>query len=231
MTKEAKEETTKRVALSERRREKKFFEIGLFVAIIVHMGVLVFPLWLLRRDRTLEFYEQKKIIYVIKRVKPEVKQQPKKIKKSLKKVKRIAIPDPTPDEPEPIREPEPEPEPEPIPEDAEVIFGMPTGPPALQAVRAGVAGVTPPVKTHHVEPVYPLLAKRANVGGTVVLEIIVDQRGTVSDIKMIKGIGTMGLDEEAIRAVKQWIYKPGSLNQRSIPVQMIIKVRFEIEPS
>lgn len=76
--------------------------------------------------------------------------------------------------------------------------------------------------------VYPEIAKRAGVEGKVILSFVVDQKGKVSDIKVLKGIGA-GCDEEAIRVLKimpDW--KPGKQNGTPVMTKLDIPVVFKL---
>lgn len=69
---------------------------------------------------------------------------------------------------------------------------------------------------------YPLMAKEAGIQGKVFLEFVVEKDGSVTGVKVIRGIGG-GCDEEALRVVEdmpRWI--PGK--QRGVPV----RVRFNM---
>ena len=54
---------------------------------------------------------------------------------------------------------------------------------------------------------YPDEAKRASIEGTVVLKILVDYTGKVTEAKLLKGLG-FGLDEAALKAIRQFKFKP-----------------------
>ena len=78
-----------------------------------------------------------------------------------------------------------------------------------------------------VEPVYPELAKRARVQGTVVLVVTVDEEGNVSDIKVSSGHPL--LNEAAKAAVAQWKYSPTLLNGEPVPVIATVTVIFNLK--
>ncbi len=174
--------------------------------------------------------KEKKKIYKVAQFKPlpPVKIKPKKIQeKKVAKVK-VIVPDPTPEEPEPIREPEPEPEII-IPDDVEIVFGVPDGPPAATGpARAGMGGASKPVKTVHIQPEYPAIAKRAKFEGTVFLDLLVDDKGNVVEHKVIRG-APMGLTESAVEAVRQWKYSPAMMNGQPISVWLNVSVRFTLD--
>ncbi len=59
-----------------------------------------------------------------------------------------------------------------------------------------------------VQPVYPDLAKRMNVTGSVKVEVVIAQNGTIKSTKVIGGHPL--LVETAVDAVKKWRFEPGS---------------------
>lgn len=75
-----------------------------------------------------------------------------------------------------------------------------------------------------VPPVYPVLASKARVAGTVILEATLTVDGTVDQIKVISGHPL--LIEAAIDCVKQWRYEPTKLNGTPVAVILIAKVHF-----
>jgi len=73
-------------------------------------------------------------------------------------------------------------------------------------------------------PVYPPLASRARVAGTVILEATLTAQGTVEQIRVLEGHPL--LVEAAINCVKQWQYEPTYLNGVPVPVILTAKVHF-----
>jgi protein TonB len=76
--------------------------------------------------------------------------------------------------------------------------------------------------------VYPEIAKRAGVEGRVYVLAFVDENGTVTDAKIIKGIGA-GCDEAALDAVKKTKFKPGKQRGKPVKVQVSIPVVFRLQ--
>ena len=75
---------------------------------------------------------------------------------------------------------------------------------------------------------YPTLAREKNIQGKVQLSFIVDIDGSLSEIKVLKGIGG-GCDEEAIRVLKnspQW--KPGIQNGKPVRVSYTMPISFTL---
>lgn len=91
------------------------------------------------------------------------------------------------------------------------------------AVKAGTL-TRQPVKVKDVAPVYPAIAKSARVGGTVVVEATIDADGKVAEAHVVKSVPL--LDQAALDAVRQWEYKPSTLNGKAVPVVMTVNVNF-----
>ncbi|MFL6196537.1 MAG: TonB family protein [Thermoanaerobaculia bacterium] len=88
-------------------------------------------------------------------------------------------------------------------------------------------GVKRPEILFHTKPVYPEGARRAKTQGTVILETIVDQDGCVRDVKVLKP-QPEGLTEEAVRAVRQWIFSPATLDGKPVKVYYVLTVNFAV---
>jgi protein TonB len=97
----------------------------------------------------------------------------------------------------------------------------------VEPVRVGGV-VKEPRPIRMVPPVYPPLASKARVSGTVVLEATLTAQGTVEQIKVVSGHPL--LVDAAIRCVSQWQYEPTYLNGVAIPVILTAKVHFEQTP-
>ena len=90
-------------------------------------------------------------------------------------------------------------------------------------------GVTVPKLLREVKPQYTSDAMRAKVQGTVMLECVVRTDGTVGDVTVIRGLDpTFGLDQEAIKAAKQWRFVPGSRMGEPVPVLISIELTFTL---
>jgi protein TonB len=88
------------------------------------------------------------------------------------------------------------------------------------------SGVDPPRLLKEVRADYTDDARRANISGEVVLEIIVRRDGTVGDIKILRRLGS-GLDQRAIDAVRQWRFAPARL--KGTPVDVVVEVGVEFK--
>lgn len=88
-------------------------------------------------------------------------------------------------------------------------------------------GVTPPTVIERVEPQYSEEARKARYQGSVVLEAVVRRDGTVDIIRVVRGLG-FGLDENAMRALKLWRFRPGMRNGIPVDVSLNIEVNFNL---
>jgi protein TonB len=76
-----------------------------------------------------------------------------------------------------------------------------------------------------VDPEYPASAKASGQRGSVVLQVIVGRDGAVQDAKFLQG--SLVFARAAIDAVKQWRFKPYSMNGRAVSVQGVITLNFK----
>jgi TonB family protein len=90
-------------------------------------------------------------------------------------------------------------------------------------------GVTLPRILREVKPAYTSDAMRAKVQGTVLLQCVVRPDGSVSDIQILRSLDSVfGLDQEAIKAARQWRFAPGTRMGQAVPVQITIELTFTL---
>ncbi|MBE0661458.1 MAG: energy transducer TonB [Bacteroidales bacterium] len=76
---------------------------------------------------------------------------------------------------------------------------------------------------------YPEEARAKGIQGTVFVTFVVEADGSVSDVKILRGIGG-GCDEEAVRVIEsmpKWI--PGKQRGQAVRVQFNMPIRFVLE--
>jgi len=88
--------------------------------------------------------------------------------------------------------------------------------------RAGVNGVGSPSCFYQPSPEYSDEARKTKYQGAVVVQGIVNLDGRITDIKILKGVG-MGLDENAVAAVKTWRCKP-AIGPSGKPVRTLVPI-------
>jgi len=75
---------------------------------------------------------------------------------------------------------------------------------------------------------YPQMAKEAGVKGKVYVQFVVEKNGAITDIKIIRGIGS-GCDEEAKKAVKNMPkWEPGEQRGKPVRVRFVLPVNFSL---
>jgi len=67
--------------------------------------------------------------------------------------------------------------------------------------------------------------RRKKVSGVLLLSFIVTEDGMPTDVEVVLKLG-YGLDEEAVKAVNQWRFSPGRLDDRPVPVRLTTEVSF-----
>ncbi len=75
---------------------------------------------------------------------------------------------------------------------------------------------------------YPDLAREKGISGTVFVTFVVEQDGSLSNVKILRGIGG-GCDEEVIRIIKlmpKW--KPGYQDGKAVKVQFNMPIKFTL---
>jgi TonB family protein len=88
-------------------------------------------------------------------------------------------------------------------------------------------GVLPPAVIFKVEPTYSEEARRARYQGTVLLSAIVYKDGRIQIVKILRGLG-LGLDENAISALQQWKFRPGTVAGEPVDVALNIEINFSL---
>jgi TonB family protein len=89
------------------------------------------------------------------------------------------------------------------------------------------ADVKPPSVISRVDPQYTDEARSARAQGTVVLEAVVRKDGSVSVRRVVRAVG-YGLDDRAIQALQQWVFKPGTRGGVPVDVAVNIEVNFHL---
>jgi periplasmic protein TonB len=106
-----------------------------------------------------------------------------------------------------------------------IVEPPPPPPPAQRAYRPGGA-IREPRKVRDAPAVYPELARAARIHGLVILEATIDERGVVTDARVLRSVPP--LDGAALTALKQWRYTPTLLNGVPVRVLMTVTFRFSL---
>lgn len=74
---------------------------------------------------------------------------------------------------------------------------------------------------------YPEMAKKAKIEGKVYVLVLISEKGTVDDAKVIKGIG-QGCDEAALSAIKKAKFNPGKNGGAPIKAKLTMAINFKL---
>ncbi len=96
------------------------------------------------------------------------------------------------------------------------------------AYRPG-PGVAWPIVVREVKPIYTDGAISARIEGDIQLEAVVLPDGIVGSVRVTKSLDARyGLDHEAIRAARQWVFKPAQVDGRPVSVVVPISLGFSL---
>jgi len=99
---------------------------------------------------------------------------------------------------------------------------------AQQVYDAG-NGVTLPVLVKEVKPQYTARAKDARVQGSVLLRAVVLENGHIGDaVEVLRSLDA-DLDQQAIAALKQWEFKPGTREGKPVAVRISCELTFTLK--
>jgi TonB family protein len=101
------------------------------------------------------------------------------------------------------------------------------GPVAVQKTYKMADGITAPKVLHKVEPKYTQEAKDAKIEGAVVLKVVVTSEGKADNIEVVRGLDP-GLDQNAMDAIAQWTFQPGTKDGQPVNVAATIEVNFRL---
>ena len=98
---------------------------------------------------------------------------------------------------------------------------------SAQQVYRTTDGVTLPVVVKNVKPDYTPDALAERIEGVVTLDAVVKADGSVGDVTVTESLDKeKGLDEQAVRAMKQWEFKPGRKDDMPVAVLVTVKMSF-----
>ena len=90
-------------------------------------------------------------------------------------------------------------------------------------------GVLMPTVITEVKPSYTADAMRQKIQGIVMVEAVVMPDGSVGQVQVVRSLdGTFGLDQEALKAVRRWRFRPGTRFGQPVPVLVEIELTFTL---
>jgi len=90
--------------------------------------------------------------------------------------------------------------------------------------------VVKPELVSRANPDYPPAARAKRIEGTVILSVLVSERGDVADIKVLRGAGgSSGLNEAASAAVRKWKFRPAVKEGKRVRVWVSYPIVFKLQ--
>jgi TonB family protein len=100
--------------------------------------------------------------------------------------------------------------------------------PPAGVTRIGKGIISPEVIKDR-KALYTDAARNAGIQGMVELEAVVLTDGTVGEVRVVRSLDkTFGLDEAAVAAMKQWLFKPGKKDGVAVPVLVAVEMTFTL---
>ncbi len=92
------------------------------------------------------------------------------------------------------------------------------------------AGVTLPQPTRQVKAQYTAEAMRQMIEGDVLLAVVVKADGSVGAVDVKESLDSVyGLDDNAVKAMKEWAFKPGTKDGKPVAVRVEVKMKFTLK--
>jgi len=110
----------------------------------------------------------------------------------------------------------------PVPENVDTIFTV------VERMPEPVGGWSAFGKTLKKNLKYPDHARRTRAGGKVFVEFTINENGSITALKVIRGIG-FGCDEEALRVIALTKWKAGKQRGRPVKVKLVQPIYFSLE--
>jgi protein TonB len=96
------------------------------------------------------------------------------------------------------------------------------------AYRIG-SGVTSPTEIRRGTPRYTADAMRARIQGSVLVECVVETNGVCSAIRVLRSLEpSFGLNDEALKAAREWRFRPGTRLGAPVPVLVTMEITFAL---
>ncbi|MGJ8654598.1 MAG: energy transducer TonB [Opitutaceae bacterium] len=85
-----------------------------------------------------------------------------------------------------------------------------------------------PTTVKQIAPVYPISARRRGLSGWVNAEFIIDKRGNVVNVKVMRSSDPV-FDQPTITALRQWKFTPGEKDGKIVTTRARTKIPYTIE--
>ena len=90
--------------------------------------------------------------------------------------------------------------------------------------------VKAPRLVKEVKPEYTPEAMDARIQGSVWLEAVVLDTGEIGEVEVTRSLDSVyGLDNEAVKAMKQWRFEPGTKDGKPVAVRVEVEMSFKVK--
>jgi protein TonB len=101
---------------------------------------------------------------------------------------------------------------------------------AAQEVYKVGNGVSAPVPIRQVKADYTQEAQAQRIEGAVTLDVVVTADGAVRDVTVATSLDSVfGLDREAVKAMKEWKFRPAMKDGKAVAVQVAVQMTFTLK--
>ena len=96
--------------------------------------------------------------------------------------------------------------------------------------KPGESGATAPMLVKETKAHYTDEARAKGIQGIVELEAVVLEDGTVGDVTVTRSLDDKyGLDQAAVDAMKEWVFKPGQKDGKAVRVAVTVEMSFTLK--
>ena len=108
--------------------------------------------------------------------------------------------------------------------------GMPVAPPVVSKGFYDQGEVDRmPMAIFKMKPIYPYRARRLGIAGKVDVKFLVDEKGCVSNIKILKSTPPGVFEESVRKALASWRFSSGELDGRAVSTWVVTTIEFDME--
>jgi TonB family protein len=100
---------------------------------------------------------------------------------------------------------------------------------AVRSTSAPSSRASDFVILHMVRPEYPRIAIDADIEGLVKVQARIDTEGKVTEVEVLESEVDASCEEETLRAMRLWRFRPYRIGGRPVPFSVIVPFRFRLE--
>ena len=221
--------------------------VPILCALAFHLALYRFDLITL--PPVMAMHENRTVTISLVRMRPVSKPRPQVQPLKVHSPDSIAPLETLTPEPQYVKHKQPEPSPIPVPVKMEAppepieapldnAEANPDAPLDYQTTRESVSAPAGPdqaevqasIPLYHLNPppAYPAVARRRNYQGVVLLDVLVDPKGHVADVKVAESSGYGMLDRSAAKSVRRWRFEPARRFGSPIEMWVQVPIKFEL---